>query len=901
MSNISFDNPIFLAAGIPLLLVVLLPFFFSVRKSNRNIHNVLSFICHLLLVVTATLGAAGMVYDAMITETNVYVLADVSYSSQNHLDILDGYVHDVEQALPDNSKMGLIAFGRNYQMLSDLGEEIVSVRNADAVETDATDIAGVLRYAGNLFDDDVIKHIVLITDGAETIGGDKLDAIVGKLNDEGIYIDVIFLNNTISEEVRELQMTDVAYTASAFVGREETAELTVNSNNAEQTHVYIDVTCDGKTESYVQTLYKGQNLLSVPLRTETAGEFAYTISVRPENAEDDTSYYNNSCLITQTVNEKVNVLYLGGSLEDCAAGQKIYGTENVRYLTNPDEIPFTVEDLCMYDEIVLCNFDVRTMLSCQQFVSSLDTLISKFGKTLTTYGNTFVQEAAVEPNQTLSNLSGLLPVTVGNPDQDTRLVVLLMDISISMNFSSRWDVAHAAIEKLIESLNENDMVMVIGYAGDYCIMHPAKYLKDKPEVLEHISDYEPRNGTVLKDAMTYAYEQISMQRFHHRELILISDGLFYADTEEECIALAEEMSEQNIVISAIGITPANQDAGPFMRNLVENKNANGKGYYKAIQTENDLDYVMDSVAEQMAEVRIEGSNYVLTLRRPQEAVLSGVASLPAVQGFWYSANKTGATSVITAKYYRDKVYSLDVPIYSYWNYGNGKVASFLSDITGDWTQTWRSENEERFLTNIRASQLPKQQIDLPFLVTFDTKENRTHISVTTASFRNESVLTVTMTDPDGEMQTKTLFFDSENYVAVFDTDQVGRYTFHLVYDYATLHYETDVAYAISYYPEYDSFTTYTVASLYRLISDNGEVSQDGKLKMDHSDSATRSYHFSFTVPLMIACIALFVLDVVIRLIRWRDIRSLFVHKRKQLDKQQKKAMKQMQQKKHEQP
>lgn len=879
MSNISFDDPRLLLWGIPMLLLVLVPFLIAVRRGNRNLHNIGGFVCHLLIVVAATLALAGLRYDAMITETNVYVLADVSHSSSTNLDVLDGYVRSVQDQLPKNSKLSLIAFGRNYQMLSDMGEELVSVRTATEVDDSATDIAGALRYAGNLFDDDVIKRIVVITDGKETVSDSSLDAVVGKLKESGVYVDAIFLNNTLAEGIPELQLTGVSYTASTFVGKAEVAQLELQSNNTDATRVYIDLERDGETKSYAQTLYKGQNLVEIPLDTAAAGRHDYTLRVRAEDPSADTSSYNNTCLVTQTVTAEVKVLFLGGSYQDCLAGQRIYGTENVTYITDPEDVPFTVEELCRYDEIVMSNFDLRRMLSCQQFVASLDAVVSKLGKTLTTYGNTFVQETLTEPNATLSGLGGMLPVTMGNPDQDTRLVVLLLDISTSMNFSSRLAVARATASKLMESLNENDMVMVIGYAGDIRILCPAAYL-DQEAVLDAISSYSPRNGTYLEAAMEYAYREIAAQRFHHRELIILSDGLFHSDDPDVCLTLAETMSDNNIVISALAIHPEDTGANALLKNMVYNKNANGKGYYKAIQSESDVDYVLDSVAETMSEVRIEGDDYRLTLRRPQEAVLSGVSGLSAIQGFWYSANKSGATSVVTATYFRDKTYSLEVPVYSYWKYGNGRVASFLSDIASDWTQTWTGENEDAFYANIRTDMLPAEQVDSPFLISTELQDGRMLVTVSVSAFRKDARLTMTVTDPTGGIQTKQLQFDSENYVARFDATETGRYRLHLTYDYATLHYEADRDQAISYYPEYDRFVTYNLASLYRIVSENGEVSQDGRLKLDNSDSATRSYTFSFVVPLMVACVVLFVVSITVRLIRWKDIRSLFVKRKR---------------------
>ena len=81
MNNINFDNPYLLLLGIPLFLIVILPFIFAIKKENINVHNITSFIFHLIIVILITLVFARMTLDVVITETNVYVVADSSYSA----------------------------------------------------------------------------------------------------------------------------------------------------------------------------------------------------------------------------------------------------------------------------------------------------------------------------------------------------------------------------------------------------------------------------------------------------------------------------------------------------------------------------------------------------------------------------------------------------------------------------------------------------------------------------------------------------------------------------------------------------------------------------------------------------------------------------------------------------
>lgn len=82
MSSINFDNVYLLFLLIPLLLLVAVPFALAVRKDNVNGHNIASVTLHTLMAVFVAFAAAGTQINAVMTETDVYVVADVSYSAE---------------------------------------------------------------------------------------------------------------------------------------------------------------------------------------------------------------------------------------------------------------------------------------------------------------------------------------------------------------------------------------------------------------------------------------------------------------------------------------------------------------------------------------------------------------------------------------------------------------------------------------------------------------------------------------------------------------------------------------------------------------------------------------------------------------------------------------------------
>ena len=57
----------------------------------------ISLVLHIVIVLLAVLAAAGMSNVTVITETELYVVADVSYSTHDKLDLIDDYI-EVKEA-----------------------------------------------------------------------------------------------------------------------------------------------------------------------------------------------------------------------------------------------------------------------------------------------------------------------------------------------------------------------------------------------------------------------------------------------------------------------------------------------------------------------------------------------------------------------------------------------------------------------------------------------------------------------------------------------------------------------------------------------------------------------------------------------------------------------------------
>lgn len=881
MNNISFANPWLLFIALPLVAAVVVPFAIAVRRDNINAHNIASLVLHLVICACVSLAFAGMTFERVITETNVYVLADISYSSDNNLDEVQENVRKIAQKLPKNSKMGVICFGRNYQILSNLGDPVPDVRNATDVDRSATDIGSALRFAGNLFESDVIKRIIIITDGAETVSSNSIVRVVGTLQDNGVYVDAVYLDDNISPDTKELQIDGVESTPSTYLDKEEEVGVLIRANCGEgedaRINAFVSLVQGEETlERRAVSLYNGLNTVTMKLPTDEVGTFRYEVRVAAVNAGDDKSAYNNNYYFTQTVSAEKRVLFIGGSADDLSAGQSIYGTEGVTYIANPAAVPLSVEDMCVYDEIALSNFDVRTIVGANMFMTSLTTLVNDYGKTLTTYGNTFVQEETWENGVTpLTQLSDLMPVKIGNNDTDTRLVAIVLDISISMNFMGRFTVAKNTAIEFLKILNPTDTVMVIGFSGGVTELLPPTPLTVPSVIIDRINACQAENATNLSAALRHT-DALMPSRFHDKQVIIISDGLNPESDNAAAREIAHSMSERNIAVSAIGIYP-DSDGDALLRSIVNNKFATGRAFYKAINHESEIDVTLDSINEETRKIKIEGERYEVKIQRPEEKVLEGVSSLTGVRGFWYNSAKSTAKTVLTATYFRDRITSFDVPLYAYWQSGKGKVVSFTSDIASEWTFMFDAGDGGKFYGNIPTATLPDEKIASPFIATVENDGGVATVKVAaSSSLKNTTDFTVTVEGPDGRVSVKSLAFNSGVYMANFNVDRPGRYALSFVYRDGDISYTADAEFSVPYYAEYDAFTSYSKSYLYRLVTEYGGIlDPDEVATIENSYSAYTTFVFSFTLPLMVLCAALFIIEIIIRQLKWKDVTSFF--------------------------
>lgn len=892
MININFDNPYLLLLAIPLLAAVLIPYCIAIRKENRGKSVVTSFVLHLVIVCLVTLAAAGLQITAIVTKTEVYVLADVSYSANNNLSVVEDRVRSVEKALPDNSKMSVIAFGRDCKKITSLGEKFKGIQTTD-IDNSATDIKGALEYANSLFSEGVIKRIVLITDGKQTDadGATGLVGVVDRLYEEGVIIDAVYIDDNIAESAKEVQLTSLEYTEATYLNYTESVEALLQSN---QDGVHVTLTLyQGETAISTEylTLKKGYTLAEISLPTDIDGTFSYTLVLTTEEVEDgatDEETKNNRLSFTQTVTKQTKVLVLSSSAEEEERFQTLYGEDVVVDFYEQRENatfypPFTLEDLMQYDEIVLSNVDVSNsgFKNSKTFLNNVDIVVSQYGKSLTTIGDNKIQN---QTDDTLKTLEDMLPVKFGNKEQDPKLMVIVVDTSRSMLNASKLQIAKAAAKAALNLLNPQDHVSVVSFSGDTTeIWSTSPVGKNQDKIAEKIDEIPATQGTVIGSAMAKAQEVLDRSSLEDKEVMLISDGETYTYEKDDPVSIAADMKKNSNAHTWV-INICNENGASLLKQIaVAGQLVKTDNYFKIDSEENVSDILLGKVADAVTESLIENKNGIpvnTVTGRENDATLQGVNTLPNIRSYVYAKAKTGATTLLSATYEKTSGATIKTPIYAYWNYGTGKVSCLTTSIDGTVTKSankpWKdSESAQLLIQNIYTTSIPNARNDMPFTDTIIYDGMSLQMEFVPATLDYSASVTAEIVLPNGTKTECRFLFDSQKYVASADVAECGAYTITLRYEYGAKSYTKTTMFYLDYMPEYDRFAVYNVSDLIKAIRTRGTIYTDDEIRLVNREDDVAMYIAECVVPFMILTSVLFIADIVIRKLRWVDIVNLF--------------------------
>lgn len=165
-------------------------------------------------------------------------------------------------------------------------------------------------------------------------------------------------------------------------------------------------------------------------------------------------------------------------------------------------------------------------------------------------------------------------------------VLLLLDVSGSMDDDGKMEKLKASIRRLVMMLREVDVLTLIAYNSTSWEVLPPTPVTDNNAIVALVDSLKPYGYTNGVKGMESAYESLEQQLISggNNQLIIATDGKFNSSkfSEKEAVQLVKDNSDKGIVLSIIGFGD-DREAGRLMKKLANL----GGGSFLQVNTNED--------------------------------------------------------------------------------------------------------------------------------------------------------------------------------------------------------------------------------------------------------------------------------------------------------------------------
>ncbi len=928
---IHFNNPWLLFVLVPLLLITVIPFLLIPKKFRNTRNRVISVTLHCLVSVMLACLLAGIYFTFTVPnrDNEIMIVVDASDSNEEQRAEKEAYVQTILGLCDEKYKAGIVTFGYDAVYAAplsfDTDEVFRTYLTAPLPDVSATNIAGALEFAADKFNDPANAKIVLLSDGFET---DREAADMAKLvASTGVKIDTV---NFKDAEHGEIQLTAAEMPKNRItLNRETKLQLTIESSVPEDTNVTLTV-YDNNAEASVTSLLikQGEQTIEVPHTFSAPGDHDVIFSlVCPETSDYVTENNVYQAHLEIVVPESVLILEnIAG--EATAVLPLLPATYTVRDIINVNTqaalLPATAKELCEYDQVMLCNIAGSDL--SEEFLQALYSYVYDMGGSLFTYGGENTEVAAdgtpiphaYNRNDT-SLLREMLPVEAVDDYVPPSAVMMVIDSSGSM--SGKYKAALEGAEAVLDALYESNRYSYCGVttfsvsSQEQMRILPVSQretIRQAIDELLHFGDdstSDAAGGTVFSQAIFFAGIALGAVDVPIKHMILITDGKpddpldKPSDGSDYYYGQYIEANRKNgITLSVMAIDAESSDKEDMKRAAEE---YGGGHFYDITDSADDLADIGLTLQQDLSAVNVEAiredisfSPEISGLDSPIfDGITSpgeGMAMLPELKGYYGTKAKDGAEVYLTYQY---------VPIYAEWQFGAGKVGSFMSDIGGKWSSEFISQpNGSKLLTNIFTNLAPLAAPEpdvLEFVIKSSGKNYTNRIDVYTDLAEGESVrVTVRYSSLNSSSNINGDYAAAMQYYGAagkqltptgrgtsfdFDIKFTGLYDIIIekVDAYGNVLADVSSTRTFSYSSEYDGIRDDAVAE--QLLADiaaggNGVVQTD-PVDTISSFELTLDVTYDPALVLLILSAVLFLLDVAVRKFKFKWLHEIIRDKK----------------------
>lgn len=855
-TKILFENAWVFLLLIPAIIIAFIPFLKLNKQSRRSKNRIPSMIIHIvvLLLITTVFSGFKIQKDNVISDENTLLLVDVSDSSSNSKYKIDNYVESILENYDYDKNVGIIVFGNECEYIAKLSsnaskvlEEYKEYEN-ESIKKDATNIEEALYYAQSILGENG-GRIVILTDGIETDGDAAITA--SRLINENIQIDAVYFNN--DPIINEIQINSLEVETPVSIGKEVNinVEIESKSNCIVKICLYDNNTLIGEKEVFV----KDKGLRSTFIhKFEKGGEHCLKATIETES---DTYIENNQYYSFINILDDTRILIVDGTGTESSKLYNLIKEDYEVVRTQASTVSSDLNDLNKYSEIILMNASMKNLPD--NFDDVLKDYVAAGGNVLTTGG----QNTYYYGDMLGTSFEDILPIEIEKDTNEPVGVMIVIDASGSMEdtwsgTSKKIDVAIQAAKESVNALSDKDYVGVIAFNSSANVIVPMTPCSQRKSIISKIEGIKTATGTYYGPALDAAGDElIPFNKTDIKHIIFASDGE-PVDTNTRYFDLVSSMYEDGITTSTVAIDPT------FDSDILQRVATFGGGNFHSVTDASKLDDIMiEEVSSLQGEYYNEGE-VTPRINRYTSAV-QGINSLPSINGYLGSSAKAKATVVLKAN---------NDPLYAQWTYekGNtsgGKVGSFMSDLSGNWTKEFmEDERGIKFIKNVITDLLSTTTIRTDMNVQFLRDNYKNIIEVKTPAVTGLGTVKANITYPNNETKTVDLKLTAANtYSAeIPNYGEEGLYKINIV---KTIGSRETIEYSFttfSYSMEYDAF--YDNDENYEFINKLCKNSKGIVYTLDDdifsNEIMLRTEIINPQIMLLTIALLLFLLDIIVR-------------------------------------
>lgn len=781
--GIYFANPWLLLLLIPAGLLTLIPHLRLNKKYRRTRNRIVSMALHLVVMVLSIAVFSGMTieYDVNNEESEVILLVDASYSNEKSAQKREEFIQAVIESADPDFKLGIVTFGYDQVYAVELTHNMSSVyptySKAPSPNITATDIEAALNYTSTLFTTPEAGRIVLVSDAVET-DGDALGAIkyvAGK----GIKVDTALFAEDLGGDY-EVQIVGIE-TPNEKIKVGDNFEIAVNLESSYVGDAELTVYDNGEAGTPIKIkLADGEGYVKIPFSFALPGMHKLSFEL---TAGEDTIVQNNeyNSYIYLEVFDKV--LVIESITDESSSLCEMLNDELKVTVLNVDDkenMPKTVDELRMFDEIILCNVsndDLRGISknifgeeayekNKDSFAEMLYTYVHDFGGGLfTVCGNEddgnpndekWTANAYDRKDMFGSIYQEMLPVEIINYTPPVA-VMIIIDSSGSMHDpanvegyeTSKLYYAKQGAQASLDALSERDYVGIMSLSDTYVEYLELTPRPQRDKIIAAIEEVGGGGGTIFSSSIERAGKALSaLTNVEKRHIIIVTDGEPASDDEERYEYWLEENAKLGITTSIVGIGCTPSGANKMKDALVKHAGMTEDNFYNVANE--DVQKIPTLMYEDLKAPEIKEVNY--TQFQPTIATHTSITQgikeedIPTLDGFYGVKIKEGAKTILAGPY---------TPIYSQWQFGKGTVGTFACDLNGSWSSDFVGDDvANSIINNIIIALFPAENIRPKDIdLTISGENYSTEMSVFTELEEGQSI-EVTITSPlaEGELE-----------------------------------------------------------------------------------------------------------------------------------------------------